>query len=84
MHLLSSDLISINAFIKDKGTSCKCLKACLEIDYKPIGLYHNSPLPSWLNCDIIDDVIYLWGTPTTKDKGSVQIRLNDLFGLTVM
>ncbi|EAS05373.2 MFS transporter (macronuclear) [Tetrahymena thermophila SB210] len=83
LHLLSSDLISVNAYIKDKG-SCQCIKRCLEIDYKPIGLYHNSPLPSWLECDIIDDVIYLWGTPTNKDIGTVQLRISDLFGFTVM
>ncbi|KAL4433159.1 hypothetical protein ABPG74_010854 [Tetrahymena malaccensis] len=83
LHLLSSDLISVNAFIKDKG-SCQCIKKCFEIDYKPIGLYHNSPLPSWLECDIIDDVIYLWGTPTNKDLGTVQLRISDLFGFTVM
>ncbi|KAL4481386.1 hypothetical protein ABPG72_010539 [Tetrahymena utriculariae] len=83
LHLLSSDLISVNAYIKDKG-SCQCIKRCFEIDYKPIGLFHNSPLPSWLECGIIDDVIYLWGTPTNKDLGTVQLRISDLFGFTVM
>ena len=36
---------------------------------KEIPINNNKKLPSWLNVDIIDDVIYFSGTPTKSNTG---------------
>lgn len=35
------------------------------------------PLPKWLNCEIIDGNIYLWGVPKFNDEPEILIRIYD-------
>ena len=59
-----------------QGT-CGCIQKFLKLDYKKIGLTENRRLPKWLNCEIIDSVIYLWGVPKRNDEPEIQIRIID-------
>ena len=59
-----------------KGT-CGSLQKFLKLDYKKIGLTENRRLPKWLNCEIIDSVIYFWGVPKRNDEPEIQIRIID-------
>jgi len=53
------------------------VRRLLKQDYQPIGLAGNSLLPKWLNCDIIDGTINIWGVPGIFDDSNIQIRIID-------
>ena len=56
---------------------CTCLMKLLKMDYKKIGLNQIQPLPKWLNCEIVDGNIYLWGIPKFNDEPELLIRIYD-------
>ncbi|KAL4472026.1 hypothetical protein ABPG72_007075 [Tetrahymena utriculariae] len=65
---------NITAYKKDNGC-CLTLRKILKDDYRRIGLTINNPLPKWLNCEIMDGIIHIWGIPKAKDEPEIQIRI---------
>jgi hypothetical protein len=53
------------------------IRKMFKKDYKKIGLHQNNPLPKWLNCEIIDGIIFMWGTPKLNDEPEILIRIID-------
>ncbi|KAL4506673.1 hypothetical protein ABPG72_000244 [Tetrahymena utriculariae] len=85
IYLSSHQLLRVEAFKKDSEyTCCYSLAKFFNAHYSPIGLIQNNPLPKWLNCQLIDDVIYLWGTPQDNDEPEILIRVIDQFYFTIM
>ncbi|KAL4459826.1 hypothetical protein ABPG74_003352 [Tetrahymena malaccensis] len=85
IYLSSHQLLRVEAFKKDSEYSCcYSLSKFFKAHYSPIGLIQNNPLPKWLNCQLIDDVIYLWGTPQDNDEPEILIRVVDQFHFTIM
>ncbi|EAR97574.2 MFS transporter (macronuclear) [Tetrahymena thermophila SB210] len=73
---------NITAYKKYNGC-CLTLKKMLKDDYRKIELTINNPLPKWLNCEIIDGIIHIWGIPKAKDEPEIQIRIINEFLLPV-
>ncbi|EAR90813.2 MFS transporter, putative (macronuclear) [Tetrahymena thermophila SB210] len=85
IYLSSHQLLRVEAFKKDSEYSCcYSLAKFFKAHYSPIGLIQNNPLPKWLNCQLIDDVIYLWGTPQDNEEPEILIRVIDQFHFTIM
>ncbi|EDK31886.2 MFS transporter, putative (macronuclear) [Tetrahymena thermophila SB210] len=85
IYLSSHQLLRVEAFKKySEQSCCYCLAKFFKAHYSPIGLIQNNPLPKWLNCQLIDDVIYLWGTPQDYDEPEILIRVIDQFHFTIM
>ncbi|EAS04253.3 MFS transporter (macronuclear) [Tetrahymena thermophila SB210] len=80
--LQSHQISNISAFKKDSGC-CMGFRRLLKDDYRPIGLSINNPLPKWLNCEIIDGVIHIWGIPKAKDEPEILIRIVNELQFTV-
>lgn len=40
-----------------------------------MGLNANNPLPSWLNYQIADGIINIWGVPNPSDEAEILIRI---------
>ena len=45
------------------------------MSYKPIGLKANNPLPNWLNYQIVDGIINIWGIPNPSDDAEILVRI---------
>ncbi|KAL4446483.1 hypothetical protein ABPG74_001224 [Tetrahymena malaccensis] len=73
---------NITAYKKDNGC-CLTLRKVLKDDYRKIALTINNPLPKWLNCEIMDGIIHIWGIPKAKDEPEIQIRIINEFLLPV-
>ncbi|KAL4471730.1 hypothetical protein ABPG74_008623 [Tetrahymena malaccensis] len=65
----------INPTLED--SRCYCFKKFFKANYIPIGLNQNNPLPQWLNCQIINGIIHIWGTPKSVDEPEVLIKIFD-------
>ena len=59
------------------------MKRLLNLQYSPIGLSKNNPVPKWLNCHISEGVIHLSGVPSINDQGHILIRIIDKLQLIV-
>ncbi|KAL4500462.1 hypothetical protein ABPG72_003413 [Tetrahymena utriculariae] len=80
--LQSHQISNISAFKKDDGF-CMCFRRLIKDDYRPIGLSIHNPLPKWLNCEIIDGVIHIWGVPKAKDEPEILIRIVNEISFTI-
>ncbi|KAL4471732.1 hypothetical protein ABPG74_008625 [Tetrahymena malaccensis] len=85
LHLHSHQLLSVQAFKRDnEDTTCYCFKKFFKANYNPIGLNQNNPLPQWLNCQIINGIIHIWGTPKQIDEPEVLIKIFDQLTFTIL
>ncbi|KAL4454313.1 hypothetical protein ABPG74_012270 [Tetrahymena malaccensis] len=82
LKLYSHQISNISAFKKDNGC-CMGFRRLLKDDYRPIGLSINNPLPKWLNCEIVDGVIHIWGIPKAKDEPEILIRIVNEMQFTI-
>ncbi|EAR90810.2 hypothetical protein TTHERM_00141180 (macronuclear) [Tetrahymena thermophila SB210] len=85
LHLFSHQLLRVEAYKRDQEDSCcYCLKRFLKANYSPIGLNQNNPLPQWLNCQIINGIIHIWGTPKINDEPEILIKIVDQLTFTIL
>ncbi|KAL4471731.1 hypothetical protein ABPG74_008624 [Tetrahymena malaccensis] len=85
LHLFSHQLLRVEAFKRDKEDStCYCFKKFFKANYSPIGLNQNNPLPQWLNCQIINGIIHIWGTPKSIDEPEILIKIVDQLTFTIL
>ncbi|KAL4511966.1 hypothetical protein ABPG72_012811 [Tetrahymena utriculariae] len=85
LHLFSHQLLSVQAFKRDnEDSTCNCLKKFFKANYSPIGLNQNNPLPKWLNCQIINGIIHIWGTPKSNDEPELLIKIFDQLTFTIL
>ncbi|KAL4511968.1 hypothetical protein ABPG72_012813 [Tetrahymena utriculariae] len=85
LHLFSHQLLSVEAFKRDnEETTCYCFKKFFKANYSPIGLNQNNPLPQWLNCQIINGIIHIWGTPKSNDEPEILIKIVDQLTFTIL
>ena len=45
----------------------------LKLNYIYIELIDNKKLPKWLNVDIEDNILQLWGTPMSEVRDRIMI-----------
>ncbi|EAR94417.2 hypothetical protein TTHERM_00046100 (macronuclear) [Tetrahymena thermophila SB210] len=85
LHLFSHQLLSVEAFKRDnEDTTCYCFKKFFKANYSPIGLNQNNPLPQWLNCQIINGIIHIWGTPKSNDEPEILVKIVDQLTFTIL
>ncbi|KAL4459833.1 hypothetical protein ABPG74_003359 [Tetrahymena malaccensis] len=75
LHVFSHELNSLQAYRKDENQYCICLMNVFNMGYSPIGLTKNNPLPKWLNHQIRDGIIHIWGVPKINDDPEIRIRV---------
>ncbi|KAL4506674.1 hypothetical protein ABPG72_000245 [Tetrahymena utriculariae] len=85
LHLFSHQLLRVEAYKRDlEDSCCYCLKKFLKANYSPIGFNENNPLPQWLNCQIINGIIHIWGTPKINDEPEILIKIVDQLTFTIL
>ncbi|EAR90815.2 transmembrane protein, putative (macronuclear) [Tetrahymena thermophila SB210] len=84
IHTIPQELDTLQAFCKNKEDGCvqKILKF-LNMQYSPVGFVKNNPLPKWLNFQIIDGIIHIWGIPQPSDEPEILIRIINNLGLAI-
>ncbi|EAR90814.2 transmembrane protein, putative (macronuclear) [Tetrahymena thermophila SB210] len=84
IHTIPQELDTLQAFCKNKEDGCgqKILKF-LNMQYSPVGFVKNNPLPKWLNFQIIDGIINIWGIPQPSDEPEILIRIINDLGLAI-
>jgi len=50
-----------------------CLAKFFKLNYINIKLIDNRKLPAWLNCEIDNEIIKIYGTPNEQNKGNYVI-----------
>lgn len=59
------------------------LRGILKFNFSPIALNGNYKLPKWLKCEVVDGIIYIWGTPKFRDDINFTVRIINEMEFTV-
>ncbi|KAL4506656.1 hypothetical protein ABPG72_000227 [Tetrahymena utriculariae] len=74
LQVYSHELNSLQAYRKDKNQYLSLMNI-FNMSYSPIGLTKNNPLPKWLNHQIINGIMHLWGVPKINDDPEILIKV---------
>lgn len=72
IHILENNIKLITAKII-KTSMNGCLAKFFKLNYINIKLIDNRKLPAWLNCEIDNEIIKIYGTPNEQNKGNYVI-----------
>ncbi|KAL4506663.1 hypothetical protein ABPG72_000234 [Tetrahymena utriculariae] len=84
IHCLPYQLLNLQAFRNSKEQGCiQRFLRFFNMSYTSLGFVMNNPLPKWLNFQIIDGVINMWGVPQPNDEAEILIRIINYNGFAI-